>query len=251
MLSHMDALNLFELRKDYGKTRAVDGVTLSLAPGAFLGFLGRNGAGKSTTLRMVTGLLRPTSGTVRVFGLDPVAQAERAKRLIGAMPEEMALLDMLTGRQYLRFVGRMYGLPDATIDQRTEELFERLELSPDRGALIADYSYGMKKKTSLCAALVHGPKLVVLDEPFEGIDAVTSRTIKDILTALQKSGVTVILTTHVLEVAEKLCPLIAIVDKGQLRGFGPREEVLRQHGTLESLFLDLVGGSKSGELSWL
>jgi len=247
----MAALELIDLTKRFGDKTAVDGVSLALEPGAFLGLLGRNGAGKSTTLKMVTGLLKPTAGRIRVLGLDLETEPLAVKRQIGAMPEDMALLDMLTGPQYLRFVGRMYGMPDALIDGRQAELFDTLDLAPGPKTLIADYSFGMKKKVALCAALIHGPKVVFLDEPFEGIDPVTSRTIKDILQGLQRSGVTLVLTSHILEVVEKLCPLIAILDEGQLKGFGPLEE-LRQGGeSLEQLFVGLVGGAQKGALSWL
>jgi ABC-2 type transport system ATP-binding protein len=247
----MPALELDSLTKRFGDKTAVDGLSLSLEPGAFLGLLGRNGAGKSTTLKMVTGLLTPTSGRIRVLGLDLATEALAIKRQIGAMPEDMALLDMLSGPQYLRFVGRMYGMPDALIDARREELFDKLDLAVAPKLLLADYSFGMKKKVALCAALIHAPRMVFLDEPFEGIDPVTSRTIKGILHSLQQSGVTLVLTSHILEVVEKLCPLIAILDEGRLKGFGPLED-LRQGGeSLEQLFVDLVGGAQKGELSWL
>lgn len=247
----MPALELDFLTKRFGDKTAVDGLSLSLEPGAFLGLLGRNGAGKSTTLKMVTGLLTPTSGRIRVLGLDLATEALAIKQQIGAMPEDMALLDMLRGPQYLRFVGRMYGMPDALIDTRREELFDKLDLAVPPKLLLADYSFGMKKKVALCAALIHGPRMVFLDEPFEGIDPVTSRTIKDILNSLQQSGVTLVLTSHILEVVEKLCPLIAILDEGRLKGFGPLE-ALRQGGeSLEQLFVDLVGGAQKGALSWL
>ena len=247
----MTALELIGVSKDFDSLRAVENVSFKLEEGALLGLLGRNGAGKSTTLKMVTGLLRPTSGRVEVLGRDITQLPLQAKREIGAMPEEMALLDMLSGPQYLRCVARMYGLTDAVADARTLELMERLELAPPKGTLIADYSFGMKKKIALSAALIHAPKLVVLDEPFEGIDAVTSRTIKDLIALLNKRGVTVVLTTHVLEVVEAICPQVAIIDKGKLLGFGPLEEVKRTHETLEGLFLELVGGPKSAGLSWL
>jgi ABC-2 type transport system ATP-binding protein len=245
------ALELIGVSKDFDSLRAVENVSFKLEEGALLGLLGRNGAGKSTTLKMVTGLLRPSAGRVEVLGRDIATMPLEAKREIGAMPEEMALLDMLSGPQYLRFVARMYGLTDAVADARTLELMERLELAPPKGTLIADYSFGMKKKIALSAALIHAPKLVVLDEPFEGIDAVTSRTIKDLIALLNKRGVTVVLTTHVLEVVEAICPQVAIIDKGKLLGFGPLEEVKRTHETLEGLFLELVGGPKSAGLSWL
>ena len=245
------ALQLDALTKHFGAKVAVDDLSLTVEQGAFLGLLGRNGAGKSTTLKMVTGLLRPTSGRVRVLGLDLASEPLAIKRQIGAMPEDMALLDMLTGPQYLRFVGRMHGLEDALIDRRAGELFEKLDLQPGPKTLIADYSFGMKKKVAFCAALLHNPRLLFLDEPFEGIDAVTNRTIKDILQSLQARGVTLVLTSHILEVVEKLCPQIAIIDEGRLKGSG-RLEDLRQGGeSLESLFVDLVGGARTGELSWL
>ncbi len=249
----MPALELLNLTKHFGDKIAVDGLSLSLEAGAFLGLLGRNGAGKSTTLKMVTGLLKPTSGSIRVLGIDIAAEPIAVKRQIGVMPEDMALLEYLTGPQYLRFVGRMYGLDEATIDARRLELFGKLDLAPAANALVADYSFGMKKKIALCAALIHGPRILFLDEPFEGIDAVTSRTIKDILQTLQQRGVTLILTTHILDLVERLCPLIAILDEGKLKGFGTLDELRgRANGeSLENLFVGLVGGAQTGELSWL
>jgi ABC-2 type transport system ATP-binding protein len=245
------ALQLDSLTKHFGDKVAVEDLSLRLEPGSFLGLLGRNGAGKSTTLKMVTGLLKPTSGRIQVLGMDLEANPLAIKRQIGAMPEDMALLDMLTGPQYLRFVGRMYGMPDALIDGRRAELFDTLDLAPGAKILLADYSFGMKKKVALCAAILHGPRLVFLDEPFEGIDPVTSRTIKDILHSLSQGGVTLVLTSHILEVVEKLCPLIAILDEGRLKGFGPLDELRRGGESLEELFVDLVGGTPKGSLSWL
>jgi ABC-2 type transport system ATP-binding protein len=245
------ALELTNLSKHFGEKIAVDGLSLSLPAGSFLGLLGRNGAGKSTTLKMATGLLQPTAGSIHVLGHDMASDPLAIKRQIGAMPEDMALLDMLTGPQYLRFVGRMYGLEDAVIDSRTAELFDKLDLQPGPKTLIADYSFGMKKKVALCAALIHAPKLLFLDEPFEGIDAVTNRTIKDILLSLQARGTTLVLTSHILDVVEKLCPLIAIIDEGRLKGYGTLDDLRRGEESLESLFVDLVGGVRTGELSWL
>lgn len=245
------ALELKGVTKRFGEKVAVDDLTLSIEPGSFLGLVGRNGAGKSTTLKMATSLVEPTSGSIRVLGHDLRHDSLAARRLMGVMPEDMALLELLTGAQYLHFVGRMYGLDDAEIDKRGAELFDTLDLKPGTRTLVADYSFGMKKKLALCAALIHGPKLLFLDEPFEGIDAITNRTIKDILLALQAKGVTLVLTSHILEVVEKLCPLIAIIDEGKLKGFGTFDE-LRQGGeSLESLFVNLVGGAPRGGLSWL
>ena len=244
------ALELKGVTKRFGDKVAVDDLTLSIEPGSFLGLVGRNGAGKSTTLKMATSLVEPTSGTITVLGHDLRTDSLAARRLMGVMPEDMALLELLTGAQYLHFVGRMYGLEDAQIDKRGQELFDTLDLKPGTRTLVGDYSFGMKKKLALCAALIHGPRLLFLDEPFEGIDAITNRTIKDILLALQQKGVTLVLTSHILEVVEKLCPLIAIIDEGKIKGFGTFDE-LRQGGeSLESLFVNLVGGAPRGGLSW-
>ncbi len=247
----MPALELRNVTKRFGDKVAVDDLSLSIEEGSFIGLLGRNGAGKSTTLKMATGLLLPTSGTITVLGLDIATRGLEARRLMGVMPEDMALLELLTGPQYLRFVGRMHGLDDAVIDRRAAELFDTLDLRPGARTLVADYSFGMKKKLALSSALLHGPKVVFLDEPFEGIDAVTNRTIKDILLSLQQRGVTLVLTSHILEVVERLCPRIAIIDEGKLKAFGTPDELGRGAGTLESLFVGLVGGAQKANLSWL
>jgi ABC-2 type transport system ATP-binding protein len=245
------AIEIDDVTKRFGEKVAVDRLSLSVEQGTFLGLLGRNGAGKSTTLKMLTGLLRPTTGRVRILGEDLEQSSLAIKRQIGVMPEDMALLEMLTGAQYLRFVGRMYGLEEAVIGARQEELFAKLDLKAGPKVLIADYSFGMKKKVALCAALIHGPRIVFLDEPFEGIDPVTSRTIKDILLTLRTRGVTLILTSHILEVVEHLCPRIAILDDGRLKGYGELEDLRKGGESLEALFVDLVGGVQKGELSWL
>jgi ABC-2 type transport system ATP-binding protein len=248
------ALEIDGVSKRFGPTVALDGLSLRLEPGEMLGLLGRNGAGKSTTIKLATGLLRPTAGRIRVLGCDLEGEALEVRRGMGVLPEEMALADRLSGPQHLRFVGRLYGLEDAVIDRRRDELFELMDLRPVRDGLIADYSYGMKKKLALCAALLHAPRLLFLDEPFEGIDPVTSRTIKDLLGALRQRGVTLLLTSHVLEIVEHLCPRIAILDRGRLLGDGGLDELRRRHGhagSLEALFVELMGGARAGELSWL
>ena len=250
----MLAITLSHVTKRFGEkgreVTAVDDLTLEVEQGAFVGLLGRNGAGKSTTLKMLTGLLAPTSGTIRLQGKDFEHDGLEIKRRIGVMPEDMALLEMLTGPQYLRFVGRMYGIEDDVIDARRAELFEKLDLTPGPRTVIADYSFGMKKKVALSAALLHAPRVLFLDEPFEGIDPVTSRTIKDILAALRRRGTTILLTSHILEIVEKLCEEIAILEKGELLGRGTLEE-LRKGASLEAAFVELVGGARGGELSWL
>jgi ABC-2 type transport system ATP-binding protein len=245
-----DAVVLDHVTKRFGEKVAVDDLSLTVKSGAFVGLLGRNGAGKSTTLKMLTGLVRPTSGSIQLLGTALENDPLGVKRRIGVMPEDMALLEMLTGPQYLRFVGRMYGLEDEIIDARRVELFDKLDLSPGAKVVIADYSFGMKKKVALCASLLHGPELLFLDEPFEGIDPVTSRTIKEILASLQKRGTTIILTSHILEIVERLCDEIAILEQGKLHGHGTLEE-LRRGGSLENAFVAMVGGARDGELSWL
>ena len=245
------ALELKNVTKRFGDKLAVDDLSLTIGEGEFVGLLGRNGAGKSTTIKMATGLLDVTSGSITVLGLDIATKSLEARRLMGVMPEDMALLELLTGPQYLRFVGRMYGLEEDVIDTRAKELFDTLDLNPGHRTLVTDYSFGMKKKLALCSALLHAPKLVLLDEPFEGIDAITNRTIKDILLSLQQKGVTLVLTSHILEVVERLCPRIAIIDEGKLKGFGALEQLKGASDTLESHFVGLVGGGKKGELSWL
>ncbi len=239
--------------KRFGDVVALDAFSLKLGPGEFLGLLGRNGAGKTTAIQLATGLLRPDSGRIRVLGDDVVDRPLQVKRRIGVMSQTDSALDCLTGDQYLDFVGRIYGLEPSRIDQRRRELYEALELAPGPRKLVREYSYGMKKKLGLSAALIHGPRIVFLDEPFEGIDPLTSRTIKEILLSLQARGVTILMSSHVLEVVERLCPRIAILDKGSLLGDGTVAELRESHGggDLETLFVSLMGGARSGELSWL
>jgi ABC-2 type transport system ATP-binding protein len=249
----MFAVELKNVTKVFGTKVAVDGISMALEPGSFLGLLGRNGAGKSTTLKMVTGLIPPTSGEIHLMGIDLAKDPLAVKRQIGTMPEDMGLLDQLTGDQFLHFVGRMRGMEEAVIEMRRAELFEKLDLRPEPGTLIADYSFGMKKKVALMAALLHAPRVLFLDEPFEGIDPVTSRTIKEMLLVLQGRGVTLVLTSHILEVVEKLCPVVAILDHGRIKGFGTLDMLQREAGeeTLEALFVALVGGTKVEPLTWL
>jgi|UPI0004A26AAC ABC-type multidrug transport system, ATPase component len=248
------AFEIENVTRRFGATTAVDALTLRVERGTLVGLLGRNGAGKTTTINMATGLLPPSEGRIRVLGLDVEKHPIEVKRRIGVMPQEESFLDFLTGPQYLRFVARVYGLPDEEISRRTEELFNTLDLAPGEGTLVCDYSYGMKKKLGLGAALIHGPEILFLDEPFEGIDPVTGRTIREILTGLQKKGITIVMSSHVLEIVEKLCNPIAIIEKGRLMGFGSLEDLEDQHGdhgSLEELFVALMGGAKKGTLSWL
>lgn len=248
------------LTRSFGDAVAVDHLNLEVPTGCFLGFLGANGAGKSTTIKMLTGLLSPSSGEVRILGHDLRGDAVEAKRLIGVVPEDLALHDRLTGREYLTFVGRMYGLERGTIEERGSELLQWMDLHREPRKLIVDYSHGMKKKLALAAALIHDPQLLFLDEPFEGIDVIASSQIRELLSSLLQRGVTIFLTSHVLEVVEKLCTHVTIIHRGRLVANGSLAEMRRgvddatgRRRTLEEIFLDLVEveSEAKGSLSWL
>jgi len=246
------AIETIQLRRTFGDVAAVDGLDLTVPQGTFFGFLGPNGAGKSTTIRMLTGLLDRTSGRASVLGHDVEREAVQVKRLIGVVPEEPALFDRLTGAEHLTFVGRMYGVPREQIRSRTEELLEMMDLHRQPKKLIVDYSHGMKKKLALSAALIHQPRLLFLDEPFEGIDAVASRQIRDLLQRMVSKGVTIFLTSHILEIVEKLCRDVAVIHHGRLVAQGSLDE-FRRGETLETTFLRLVGDAAPprATLSWL
>jgi len=242
------------LTRVFGPVRAVDGLDLRVETGRFFGFLGPNGAGKSTTIKMLTGLLAPTSGTMRILGenLADENRAREVRRRIGVVPENLALFDNLTGREYLTFIGRMYLLPPETVQARCNELLAMMGLENEEKKLTLEYSHGMKKKLALAAALLPGPDLLFLDEPFEGVDAVSSRVLRDVLKRCVKRGATVFLTSHVLEIVEKLCSDVGIIASGTLVYQAPMEE-LRQDGSLEERFIAAVGAEKveTQQLSWL
>ncbi|MGH9481690.1 MAG: ABC transporter ATP-binding protein [Terriglobales bacterium] len=265
------------LTRRFGTFTAVDEVTLRVAPGQFFGFLGPNGAGKSTTIRMLTGLLAPSSGQMQILGLDLVAHPVEVKRQIGVVPEGMALFGRLTGSEYLNFVGQMYGLDRGTAARRTVELLEFMQLADQTKKLVTDYSHGMQKKLALAAAVIHGPRVLFLDEPFEGVDAVAAVTLKAMLNNMIARGATIFLTSHVLEIVERLCSHVAIIHRGRLVAQGSLEELRQgvsdieagavasgdgaeaapagsEKLTLEQIFLRIVGGGRPAaaqELSWL
>jgi len=252
-----------KLTRKFGQLTAVDEVDLRVTAGQFFGFLGPNGAGKSTTIKMLTGLLAPTSGRMELLGLDFVSHPVEVKRQIGVVPEGMGLFERLTGAEYLRFVGRMYGLDAATAKTRSEELLEFMQLADRPKTLIADYSHGMQKKVALAAAVIHGPRILFLDEPFEGVDALAAGALKALLARMTERGVTIFLTSHVLEIVERLCSHVAIINKGHLVAQGSLEELRAgvpgaegKTSTLEEIFLSIVGkdgGQQANleELSWL
>jgi ABC-2 type transport system ATP-binding protein len=274
------AISTEHLTRRFGDLVAVQDVNLRVAPGQFFGFLGPNGAGKSTTIKMLTGLLAPSSGRMQILGIDLTQDSVEVKRQIGVVPEGMALFGRLTGSEYLNFVGRMYGLDRSTAAKRTAELLDFMQLVDQPKALVTDYSHGMQKKLALAAAVIHGPKILFLDEPFEGVDAIASNTLKSMLQNMIARGATIFLTSHVLEIVERLCSHVAIIHRGQLVAQGSLEELragveaqaaaaLTAAGaphaigasapapgeklTLEQIFLRIVGGTRRAdqELSWL
>lgn len=261
------------LTREFGSLVAVNEINLRVDAGQFFGFLGPNGAGKSTTIRMLTGLLVPTKGRVRILGMDLAEQPIEVKRQIGVVPEGLALFDRLTAGEYLNFVGRMYGLDRATVAQRAWELIEFMQLAERPKTLIVDYSHGMKKKLALAAAVIHAPKILFLDEPFESVDAIAAGTLKGLLQRMIERGITIFLTSHVLEIVERLCSHVAIIHKGRLVAQGSIQDLRAgvesrqsklvtpnngggsklQELSLEQIFLDVVGGGREveQELSWL
>ena len=271
ILMDVPAISTEGLTRRFGDLVAVEGVNLRVAAGQFFGFLGPNGAGKSTTIKMLTGLLSPTSGRIQIQGLDLTENPVEVKQQIGVVPEGMALFGRLTGAEYLNFVGRMYGLDRDTAAKRTVELLDFMQLVDQPKKLVTDYSHGMQKKLALAAAVIHGPRILFLDEPFEGVDAIASGTLKAMLQRMIARGATIFLTSHVLEIVERLCSHVAIIDKGRLVAQGSLEELragveakaapvrvsgdssLNEKLTLEQIFLRTVGGSRPNdqELSWL
>jgi ABC-2 type transport system ATP-binding protein len=240
------AIETHGLRKTFGE----------VPRGSFYGFLGPNGAGKSTTIKCLTGLLRPTAGTFTLLGINPVTDPLGVKKTVGVVPEDLALFDRLTGAETLSFVGQVHGIDRVELRERSKELLALMDLTKAANDLVADYSHGMRKKIALSAALLPAPRLLFLDEPFEGIDAIASRQIKDLLTAYVKGGGTVFITTHILEIVERLCDHIGIIHKGRLVAQGSMDE-LRAGGasgqSLEERFMAIVGVSPSTTLAidWL
>ena len=237
------AIEIRDLRKLYGSKAAVDGLSLSVPRGSFFGFLGPNGAGKSTTIRMLTGLIPPTSGSIALLGMP------MPDRLV---PDESLLFDWLTGAEFLEFVGRMYGLARPVAQERAGELLGLFELADQRRKLIAEYSKGMRKRVAMAASLIHRPELFLMDEPFAGVDAVGARLMKDILLDQVRQGATIFLTSHVLEVVERLCDRVAIINEGKIVREGAMQELRSASETLEDVFVRVVGAERAFErLDWL
>jgi len=253
------AVATFGLTKAYGSFAAVSNLDLRVKRGTFFGFLGPNGAGKSTTIKMLSGLALPTSGRALVAGRDVVLDPLGVKAAIGVLPEDATTYERLTARETLDFTGRMRSLPRAEVAKRSKDLLDLMEFSEaERDRLVVDFSTGMKKKIALAAALVGNPRVLFLDEPFSGIDAVTARAIRLALQALTAKGVTIFFSSHILELVEKLCTEIAILHKGVLRAQGTLAEIRAAQGLadgapLEEAFVRIVGerSDAPGELSWI
>ena len=247
-----------DLVQMFGQKIAVNHVNLSVKRGEFFGFLGPNGAGKSTTIKMFTGLLRPTAGLAYVGGVNVWQDQLRARAMMGVLPEYLNLYERLTGREFLNFAGHMYGVPKADIERRAEELLHVLTLTSDADKLVIDYSVGMRKKVALAAALIHRPHVLFLDEPFEGVDPVSSRVIRDILNDLTRHGTTIFFSSHIMEVVERLCTRVGIINQGILVAEGTLEELRARtnsdggDATLEDVFMRVIGvQDEAHNLSWL
>ncbi len=250
--THAPLIELHDLCKNYGPKCAVDGVSLKVFGGEVFGFLGPNGAGKTTTIKMIVGLLRPTSGTVKVAGYDIQQQPLQAKISSGFVPDTPNLYQKLSARELLRFVGDLYSMAPRQVDHRIEELLRLFSLEDAGDDLIDSYSHGMQQKASLAAALMHDPKVLVLDEPTVGLDPKSARLIKDVLRQFADRGSAVFVTTHILEIAERMCDRIAIINQGKIVAVGTMAE-LRAMGqgqaSLEDIFLSLTGGAEEAEIS--
>lgn len=247
-----EAIRIRGLRKVFGDTVALDGLDLCVPRGSFFGFLGPNGAGKTTTVQILIGLLDASAGQVEILGKQLTGEMESVKSLVGVVLDESVLFDRLRGPEFLEFVGRVYGLDRAVARRRSVELMGLFELDSKVSSLIAAYSKGMRKRLALAAALIHRPQLFLLDEPFEGVDPLGARLMKEILVQQIQQGATVFLTSHVLEVVERLCDRIAIIDHGRIVAEGSIGELRAGEESLEDIFIRATGGEKPvQQLDWL
>ena len=245
------ALAIRGLAKRFGPKIAVNGISLDVPTGSFYGLVGPNGAGKTTLLSLATGLLRPDQGQAWVHGTDVWAKPLEAKRLMGILPDGVRLFDRLTGEQLVAYAGLLRGMDRDTVAARTKDLLAAMDLEADAGKLVVDYSAGMTKKIALASALIHAPRLLVLDEPFEAVDPVSAANIRDILSGYVSSGGTVIVSSHVMDLVQRMCDHVAVVAAGNLLAAGTVDEV-RGEGSLEDRFVSLVGGRTHTEgLEWL
>ena len=240
------AVELVSLHKRFGAKVAVADLSLRVPRGALFGLVGPNGAGKTTTLSMATGLLRPDGGTARILGCDVWRDPPAAKALMGVLPDGVRMFDRLSGRELLRFTGRLRSVPDADIEARSGDLLEALDLTGDADVLVVDYSAGMRKKIGLACALIHAPRLLVLDEPLEAVDPVSGEGIRQILRDYAAGGGTVVMSSHVMELVESMCDGLAVIAQGRVLAAGALDQV-RAGETLQRRFLDLVGGRRADQ----
>jgi ABC-2 type transport system ATP-binding protein len=255
-MPEVSAIEIHDLQKTYNGFHAVDGLSITVPQQCFFGFLGPNGAGKTTTIKMLMGLAQPDAGSISVLGLPLPEKSLEVRREIGLVPDDSLLFDYLTGLEYLEFIGRLYGISRPQAKERGGELLALFELDENKRKLIGEYSKGMRKRIAMAAALIHRPRLFLMDEPFEGVDAVGARLMKDILLEQVRHGATVFLTSHVLEVVERLCDRVAIINRGRIVVEGTMAELRQQSegggSTLEDIFVNLVGGQRYSEtLDWL
>ncbi|WP_285247573.1 ABC transporter ATP-binding protein [Pseudarthrobacter sp. efr-133-R2A-89] len=245
------ALSIRGLAKRFGGKIAVDGISLEVPAGSFFGIVGPNGAGKTTTLSMATGLLRPDFGTAVVHGVDVWQHPLEAKRLMGILPDGVRLFDRLTGEQLITYAGLLRGMDKAVVAARVADLLAAMDLTQDAGTLVVDYSAGMTKKIALASAMIHAPRVLVLDEPFEAVDPVSAANIRSILDRYVASGGTVIVSSHVMDLVQRMCDHVAVVARGRVLSAGTVDEV-RAGASLEDRFVQLVGGHSHTEgLEWL
>ena len=245
------AIEIRGLTKAFGQKVAVDRINLDIPSGSFYGLVGRNGAGKTTTISMVTGMLMPSEGTAYVRGIDMWTDPLKAKAHLGVLPDGVHLFDKLTGEQLITYSGYLHGIDKETVASRVKDLLTAMDLTDAAGRAVADYSAGMTKKIALAAALVHAPSVLILDEPFEAVDPVSAANIQDILRGFVASGGTVIISSHVMDLVQRLCDHVAVMDSGRILAAGTVDEV-RAGMSLEERFVQLVGGRTSSEgLSWL
>ncbi len=256
MGANTPAIEIHDLHKVYNGFHAVDGLSVTVPQACFFGFLGPNGAGKTTTIKMLMGLAQPDSGSIYVLGMPLPQHSLDIRKEIGMVPDDSLLFDYLTGAEYLDFVARLYGLSRTSAKERSRELLEVFQLDENPRKLIGEYSKGMRKRVAMAAALIHSPRLFLMDEPFEGVDAVGARLMKDILLEQVHRGATVFLTSHVLDVVERLCDRVAIISRGKVIAEGTiaelRDRAAAGATTLEDIFVQLVGGERySGKFEWL
>ncbi|MBV8073710.1 MAG: ABC transporter ATP-binding protein [Acidobacteriaceae bacterium] len=250
------AIEIRDLHKIYNGVHAVDGLTVTVPQGCFFGFLGPNGAGKTTTIKVLMGLAQPDAGSVEILGLRVPDDSLAIRRQIGLVPDDSLLFDYLTGAEYLEFIARLYGLSRALAKERGHELLDLFQLAENPRKLVGEYSKGMRKRLAMAAALIHRPRVFLMDEPFEGVDAIGARLMKDILLEQVQHGATIFLTSHVLEVVERLCDRVAIISRGKVIAQGTvhelREQAASEAMSLEDIFVRLVGAERYSEkLDWL